>query len=131
MPDEFNQTGEGMAIMVGKVTEILKSMLSNDAALPRIVFTDRGPGFYQGSTGHIVKTYEAALKQHGFRIFEGPDASAQPADIPDCLPHETAVAWARSFMKKRPLKRRSIASMNLLRDRPPCRHDEAEDRERE
>ena len=35
MPDEFNQTGEGMAIMVGKLSEILKSMLGNDVALPR------------------------------------------------------------------------------------------------
>ena len=58
-----------------------------------------------------MKTYEAALKQHGFRSFAGPDASSQPADIPDCLPHETAVAWARNFMKKRSLKRGSIASM--------------------
>ena len=111
MPDEFTQTGEGMAILVGKLPEILKSMLGNDVALPRVVFTDRGPGFYQGSTGHIVKAYETALRQHGFRAFAGPDASAQPADIPDCLPHETAVAWARNFMKKRPLKRGTIASM--------------------
>ena len=37
--------------------------------------------------------------------FAGSDASKQPADIPDCLPHETAVGWARHFMKSRPLGR--------------------------
>ena len=111
MPNEFTQTGDGMAIMVGQLQDILKAMLGNDVALPRVIFTDRGPGFYQGSTGHIVKAYETALKQNGFRTFAGPDASTQPADIPDCLPHETAVAWARNFMKKRPLQRGSFASM--------------------
>ena len=43
---------------------------------------------------------------YGFRPYAGLDASKQPADIPDCLPHETAVAWARGYMKKHPFDRR-------------------------
>ena len=105
MPKEFTQTGAGMAMMVERLEPALKSMVGKNKALPRIVFTDRGPGFYQGSTGHIVKKYQDALKRHGFRPYAGADASAQPADIPDCLPHETAVAWARNFMKKRPMSK--------------------------
>ena len=81
--------------------------------MPRVVFTDRGPGFYEGSTGHIVRAYADALKRHGFRPYAGLDASKQPADIPDCLPHETAVAWARGYMKKHPFDRRKgLEGMN-------------------
>ena len=105
MDASWTQTGAGMAQFVAKLTDILKNMLGNDTPLPRVLYTDRGPGLFHGSTGHIVKAYEAAVKKHGFRTYVGSDASSQPGDIPDCLPHETAVAWARAFMKKRPLDR--------------------------
>lgn len=103
MPDDFQQNGEGMAKMVDRLEDTLKEMVGDDTPLPRVIFTDRGPGFYQASTGHIVKRYQDALKRHHFRPYAGVDASRQPPDIPDCLPHETAVAWARRFMKKRPI----------------------------
>ena len=37
------------------------------------------------------------------RPYAGSDASGQPPDIPDALPHETAVAKARNFFKKHPV----------------------------
>ena len=59
----------------------------------------------QGITGHIVKAYDDAVKERVCRTYVGSDASVQPGGIADCLPHETAVAWARAFMKKRPIDR--------------------------
>ena len=50
-------------------------------------------GFYQSSTGHIVGAYAKAAKEHGFRPYAGYDASGQPPDAPDVLPHDTAVAF--------------------------------------
>ena len=92
-------------MLVAHLTNVLKDMIGYDTPLPRVVFTDRGPGFFQGSTGHVVKAYADALKKHGFRPYAGSDASKQPGDVPDCLPHETAVAWARTYMKKYPLSK--------------------------
>ena len=112
MPDSFTQTGAGVAMFVDGLEKVLKKSLGNTTPLPRIVFTDRGPGLYQGSTGHIVKKYNDALKRNGFRPYAGCDASNQPSDIADCLPHETAVAWARNYLKKRPLdKKRGLEDM--------------------
>ena len=105
MPPEWTQTGEGMATMVDGLEGVLHKMLGRDAALPRILASDRGPGLYQSSTGHIVRKYNDALKANGFRTYAGEDASKQPPDIPDVLPHETAVGWARTYMKKRPLSK--------------------------
>ena len=80
-------------------------MFGKDAALPRVVASDRGPGFYQSSTGHIVKTYSEALHTTGFRPFAGDDASGQPPDLPDLLLHETAVGWIRNYLRKHPFRR--------------------------
>ena len=57
------------------------------------------------STGHIVGAYAKAAKEHGFRPYAGYDASGQPPDAPDVLPHETAVAWARGYFKKHPVSK--------------------------
>ena len=70
----------------------------------QVVVEDRGPGFYQSCTGHIVKVYAHALVKNGFRPFAGEDASEQPPDIPDLL-HETAVGWIRNFLRKHPFSR--------------------------
>ena len=105
MDDGWTQTGEGMAALVDKLEAILRSMLGNPAQLPRVLFSDRGPGFYQSSTGHIVGAYHKALTTTSFRPYAGVDASHQPPDIPDVLPHETVAGWARSYMVKRPLRK--------------------------
>ena len=100
-----SSSGEGMAVFVSKLEPFLRKMLGADARLPRILCSDRGPGFYQTSTGHIVEAYRQATVKHGFRTFAGNDASGQPADMPDFWPHETAVSWLRALMKKKPLQK--------------------------
>lgn len=105
MDDTWTQTGAGMSDMVDRLEGILKKRLGRDVALPRIILSDRGPGFYQSSTGHIVGEYHNALKRNGFRSYAGTDAGKQPPDMPDVFPHETAMAWARAYFKKHPLKK--------------------------
>ena len=102
---DWQQTGVGMAEFVDRLPPILHAMLGNDAALPRVVASVRGPGFFQSSTGHIVKAYSAALQKNGFRPFAGEDASKQPPDCPDVLLHESAVGWIRNYLRKHPFDR--------------------------
>ena len=40
-----------------------------------------------------------------YSTYVGSDASEQPGDIADCPPHESAVAWARAYLKKRSIDR--------------------------
>ena len=112
MPDGWEQTGDGMAHFIAKLPGILASRLGDDA-MPRVIFSDRGPGFYQSSSGHIVATYAQALQAHGFRPFAGSDASGQPPDVPDVLLHETVVGWTRSYLKKHPAKRSTDLAANV------------------
>ena len=71
---------------------------------PKAKMTNRGPGFFNSLSGHIVKSYGEALQMHGFRPSAGEDASQQPPDIPDLLLHETAIGWVRSYMRKLSIK---------------------------
>ena len=102
---DWTQTGSGMATLVDRLPQILPKMLGKGALMPRVVVSDRGPGFYQSLTGHIVKAYADALDKNGFRPFAGLDASTQPPDIPDLLLHETAVGWIRNYLRKHPFAR--------------------------
>ena len=106
MGPDWQQTGVGMAELVDRLPTALRTMLGDGEALPRVIASDRGPGFYQSSTGHICKAYAEALSNHSFRPFATEDASHQPPDVPDVLPHETAVAWIRTYRKKHPFSRR-------------------------
>ena len=83
----------------------LYQMLGANTHLPRVLCSDRGLGFYQTSTGYIVEEYHKAVRDHGFRTYAGEGSSQQPADMADFWPHETAVSWVRSYMKKHPLKK--------------------------
>jgi len=105
MGAEWRQTAEGMAEFVGRLPQVLQRMVGRGQPLPRVVFSDRGPGFYQGSTGHITNGYSTALKANGFRAFAGEDASSQPPDVADVLLHETAVAWLRFYLRKHSFSR--------------------------
>lgn len=106
MGPEWKQTGCGMSEFVARLPDVLPKMVGRSEALPRVICSDRGPGFYQSSTGHITNEYCAALKRHGFRAFAGEDASSQPPDVPDVLVHETAVAWIRVYLKKHSFSKR-------------------------
>ena len=105
MATGWRQTGLGMAAFVDRLPRLLPRMVGAGAALPRVIVSDRGPGFYQSSTGHICNEYSSALQAHGFRAFAGADASTQPPDCADVFLHETAVAWIRNYMRTRPFSR--------------------------
>ena len=95
-------TGEGMAVFVQRLPDIMRKMLGPDARLPRTLFTDHGTGLFN-SRGKAVRAYSAAVKAAGFKLFWGDDASQQSPDMPDLLLHETAVAWfRRKLSKQRP-----------------------------
>ena len=99
MPEDWTTDGPGLAAAVSDVPRIVRGMLGRGAALPRVLFTDRGTGMYV-PTGQIVRAYAAAVTRAKLRVYWGPDAQVQSADMGDLLLHETAVAWFRARMKK-------------------------------
>jgi len=111
MGHEWTQTGEGIAEFVGRLEGLCERYVEKGDNFPRILFSDRGPGIYQSTTGHIVGEFYEALKEFGFRAYSGTDASKQPADMPDVFPHETAVAWARTNMKKHRIPKGGLDDM--------------------
>ena len=115
MPIDWEQKGPGMAELIQDLPDLLKQKLPASKHLPKVVVTDRGPGFYQASSGTIVAAYKEALAEHGFVPFAGDEAAWQPPDIPDVLLHETVVAWVRAFFKKRPFKLVPKVQENLKR----------------
>ena len=115
MPDGWRQNGEGMAYMISLLPGILKTMLGDNAKLPGVLFTDRGPGFYHPSTGSICPEYVASLEAHGFTAWAGDHSKWQPPDIPDILLHETAVSWVRNYLRKHPFKMANTPSGSVHR----------------
>ena len=101
MPDLENpgDTEEGAEAMVAKVKVALNARFKKDPA-PKILFTDRGNGFYESGSGVITPTYKKALKEHGLRAFWGQDASIQPGQLQEVMLHETAMAWVRERLSK-------------------------------
>ena len=85
--------------MVAKVKVALNARFKKDPA-PKILFTDRGNGFYESGSGVITPTYKKALKEHGLRAFWGQDASIQPGQLQEVMLHETAMAWVRERLSK-------------------------------
>ena len=94
-----------MAQVVARLPGILKKLVGK-GLWPGVIFSDRGPGLFQSSTGHIVKAYAAAVKEHGFKTHEGEDASWQPADLAEVFPLEAVAAWTRVHKQKHPFDRR-------------------------
>ena len=103
---------------------LLKKMLGTQSPLPRTIVTDRGPGFYQASSGTIVAAYKEALSHNKFIAFAGDEAKWQPPDLPDVLLHETAVAWVRGFFKRRPFKVKKKVNHNVTIFAKMLRHCE-------
>ena len=109
----WEQTGQGMATFVAKLPAVLDKMLGDHVKKPRVVFSDRGPGFYQASTGRIVHAYKEALDANGFRPFAGDEAKWQPADLADMLMHETVAAWVRRYCIAHPVMKTADLETNL------------------
>ena len=95
-PDDFpGETEPGAEVMAGRVRAALTARFRGKSS-PRTVFTDRGIGFYQPSSGHITEGYRQALRTHGLKAFFPRDASVQPGQLQDLMLHETAVSWMRA-----------------------------------
>ena len=103
MPLDWSQHGHGMAELVGRLPGLLRRRLG-PRRLPKLVASDRGPGFYQAASGTIVAAYKEALAANGFKPFAGDEAKQQPPDIPDVLLHETVVSWVRAYFKRYPFQ---------------------------
>jgi hypothetical protein len=98
LPHPFpGECPEGAAMLVSKIDPMLNARFPGQPK-PRILFTDRGRGFYHPGTGAITGTFATALRRAGFRPFAGDDAARQPGQLQDVLLHETAVAWLRHFL---------------------------------
>ena len=80
--------------MVARVRAALNIRFQGGTA-PKILFTDRGNGFYVSGTGRITPGCDAALKTHNLRAYFGNDASIQPGQLQEVMLHETAVSWMR------------------------------------
>ena len=104
MGEDWRQCGAGMAEMVKRLPRILSNRFKDGDAMPNVIFTDRGPGFYHSSTGSITPEYSAACAEYGFTTWAGDHAKWQSPDIPDILLHETAVAWVRKYLRYNPVK---------------------------
>ena len=98
MEDGWAPNGAGMARFVAMLPGILSKVADAAGALPRVLVTDRGSCFYHGATGHLVKAYQDAVGEPGFRSVAGDDGAWQPPDIPDVLVHETVAPF---FKKQR------------------------------
>ena len=114
MPIDWTQWGHGIAEMIDDLPGILQDMFGESASLPRCVMSDRGPGFYQASSGTIVAAYREALTRNSFYTFAGYEAKWQPPDIPDILMHETVAAWVRTFFRRYPFKQRPKVHQNYM-----------------
>ena len=99
----LEQTGDGMATFIYRLPGILRKMCGASAPLPRLVFSDRGPGFHQAPNGTIIEAYSTAVRATKLKAFAGPDASWQPPDLADLLMHETVAAWVRRYCIAHPI----------------------------
>lgn len=86
---------------------------------PKIVFTDKGRGFYTLNNSKITAEYKAALQKYNFVPFAGEDASIQPGNLQEAMLHETAVSWVRNRLSrtvpKRPWEETEAAYVKRLK----------------
>ena len=60
----------GAAVLVDKLQAALKQRFPG-RALPRVLMTDRGKGFFRNSNAVITPEYKEALARNGFRAVQG------------------------------------------------------------
>ena len=85
--------------MVAKVRAVLNVRFPGGDA-PKVLFTDRGNGFYESGSGKITSGYQNALRIHSLKAFMKADASMQPGALQELMLHETAMAWVRYRLRK-------------------------------
>ena len=84
----------GVALLVGRIPGILARRFPEAAQKPKMLFPDKGRGFWAPHGGMTLKFAEA-MDRTGLRAFVGDSARDMPRDMPDLLLHETAVRWIR------------------------------------
>ena len=90
---------EGMPEFVEKLKRAVSLRFPNEASQPKIVFVDRGEGFYK-SNGKMTEEFARELRRHALKAFHGEDAECQPGRSGDLWLHETSVSWIRERMKR-------------------------------
>jgi hypothetical protein len=100
LPESFpGETPEGVQLAIERLPGILKQRFPKKA-LPKVIFCDRGKGFFRIANGEVTPEFKAALGNTGMRSFWGNNASAQPGTLQDVLLHETAVSWMRYILNQ-------------------------------
>ena len=95
MPEDFpGECPAGAAVLVSKVRSALNVRFQGTTP-PRVLFVDRGKGFYNPGHGKITPEFQATLAECRFKDFWGDDASVQPGHMQEVMLHETAVSWLR------------------------------------
>ena len=110
------ETADGATLVIDRIPGVLARRFPNAKRLPRYVFVDRGRGFYTPA-GHITIKFKEALARAGLRPFAGEDASSQPPNIADILPHETVTSWIRSREAKGKPKRPWLETRKAFKKR--------------
>ncbi|CAK0871776.1 unnamed protein product [Prorocentrum cordatum] len=95
--------------MVAKVRAALNVHFPGGGRQPRVLFTDRGNGFYNAGPRAITEEFCGALRRHDL------DASAQPGQLQEVMLHETAVSWIRDRLTKTLPKRRWEETLEAYR----------------
>ena len=84
---------------------------------PRVLFVDRGAGFYFARTGKATAGFGAALREHNLRDYMDGDAAEQPARS---AVHLSSHVAARAVLARLGgLKRRDVRGEHRLRGTPP------------
>ena len=95
LPENFvGDHPDGAWPLVAKVRAAL-NLRFPAASGPRVLFVDRGSGFFNAGTGAITNEFKTALQDHQLTAFMGDNAALQPGSLQEMMLHETAVAWIR------------------------------------
>ena len=103
-------------MMAARVRAALNVRFQGTTA-PRVLFTDRGNGFFDSGTGAITSCYRSALKEHGLTSFFKENAAVQPGELQEIMLHETAVAWTRQRLAKTRPKQAWSETLEAYRSR--------------
>ena len=80
--DFLGETPAGAAVLVDKLQAALKQRFPG-RALPRVLMTDRGKGFFRTNNAAITPEYKEALARNDCRSFLGGNASKQYGNLSD------------------------------------------------
>ena len=89
------ETPAGAAVLVARLRAALNVRFQSAASQPKVLFTDRGRGFYFPNSGAITSEYKEALVDNDLEAFMGESAVRQPGSMQDFLLRETAISWLR------------------------------------